>query len=818
MQTSILKNKLKGSAAVMALATCLVAASPTQASDDKHNFNIKLNDLASSLLQISEQSGTQIFFSPEALKGKVATDLLGSLTVRQALDQLLSGTDLGYVLGDGNTIVIRKTSARSASFSGALDRIGTTSAAEYEANLGVYEGDERTDEVDAFELDEIIVTAQKRAQSLKDVPISIVAMGAAELEERGIENFEDLGLAVPGLAIQDGGGDTTGRRIYIRGVGNNIGSSSLVGIYLDEAPLTTNPFYQLDVRPYDLERVEVLRGPQGTLYGQGSSGGTIRFITKNPDTDTFAVKTDVMAEFTKGGGASQRVEAMVNVPLVEDKLAIRVAGIFDHDGGWIDQPTAQQKNINDRNTTNVRFKALWRPTEEFEVTAMANIHRKNAGAPSIGEDGDGNFEQAFGLLTTPSSEDRYEIYNLIASYDFANVNLLSSTSYVDVEKWSFGGSLKLELSPLFPMFHSLDDFNNIKTEAFTQEVRLASSGDGPLQWTVGGIYQDTNSFRRNRFAGGFFAGPGIIPPFDVSTTDEGSESWAVFGNSSYKLSSKIELGIGLRYFEDSREFFNGIFAQKAKFDSLSPRFYANFHVADEVMLYASVAKGFRSGGFDSRFARSVLPETLWTYEAGIKADLFEGMVSSEVSLFFSEYKDFQIVTLDPTVGGLGAGVLDNAGDAEIKGIDWSLTLRPISQLSFVVNGTYIDHGFVAIDGTAPSFAVGDRLEFVPDYQVTATANYDFEWKDRPGYLRVDYNRKGKSYFGSQVLDDPLAGVSEVVDMLNVSIGWQWNDQLSLGVFAKNLLNDRHFLDPFVPLEFAARSRPRTIGVKLGFEF
>ena len=169
------------------------------------------------------------------------------------------------------------------------------------------------------QLTEIVVTAQKREERLMDVPISVVALSAEQLEERNIIGLDDLAMAVPGLSINSQG--SYNRRLFLRGVANDTGSS-LIGIYLDEADVTSWAYTQLDLRSYDLERVEVLRGPQGTLYGDGSAGGTIRFITKNPQLDHFSMNADVAALFTENGAPGQRIEAMVNVPLIDNVLGV----------------------------------------------------------------------------------------------------------------------------------------------------------------------------------------------------------------------------------------------------------------------------------------------------------------------------------------------------------------------------------------------------------------------------------------------------------------------------------------------------------------
>jgi len=251
-----------------------------------------------------------------------------------------------------------------------------------------------------------------------------------ELVKRRIQDLDDLALAVPGLAIESTGWQ---RRVQLRGIGNGQGNFSLIGLYFDEADVTTTGTAQLDLSTYDLERVEVLRGPQGTLYGEGSAGGTLRFITRSPALNSFGMNADVAALFTQDGSPGQRINAMVNVPLITGTMGLRVAGTFDHEGGWIDQPAADRKDINEQNKSDVRVKWLWKPAAQFTADAMAVIHR-NDSSTNLGEDSNGNYTQAFNLTTTPVVKDNYNLYDLTLSYDFGAARLLNTVSYVDQDR------------------------------------------------------------------------------------------------------------------------------------------------------------------------------------------------------------------------------------------------------------------------------------------------------------------------------------------------------------------------------------------------
>lgn len=662
-----------------------------------------------------------------------------------------------------------------------------------------------------MKLEEIIVTAQKREQSVYDVPISVVAITGEELDTRGIDNFADLAAAVPDLSVWDTG--PYSRTITIRGVGNVYGASSLIGMYLDEVPVAGVPSAQLDLRTVDLERVEVLRGPQGTLYGEGSSGGTIRFITKDPQLDRLRTKGDVSASFTEEGDPGQEVSGIVDIPLIEDELGLRIAGTFVNSGGWIDQPAVSRSDINDQEVVNTRIKGLWRPSEALELKAMAVIHRNDAGAGSRGEDENGDYAQAFGRSTIPSVDDDYEIYNVTFSYNFNSVRLLNSSSYISADKQAHeaGSSVQILPPPGLP-FHVLTSFTQ-PSEIFTNEVRLSSLGDGGLTWIIGGLYREFKTGLDGSTELGFPAAPFAFISFDNETT---SESWAVFGDASYALVDRLVIGVGLRYFEDDQEQDDFLVntTQSASFDALNPRVYLNYDITDKIKIYASTAKGFRSGGFNAVGQPSYEPEVVWTHELGSKMSLLDGRLNAEAAIFYSDYEDMQAfgVPLPPNVA---AGRIFNLGEAEIKGIDWELSYQATEDLVLGFSGNYIDTEVVTINAITTSHAIGDPVDMIPEYNYTLWANHDFDWGSVPGFVRVDYSEQGKSTSRDRSIGDHYILKSDVISMLNVNVGWEWS-RWSFGIFARNLLDERGLVAPFA--SNAPRPRPRTIGLNIGFNF
>lgn len=759
-------------------------------------FDIPPQTLQEALIKYSAQSHVQVTGPADIIDGKASIGVRGALPARNALSRLLEGTDLTYEVINENTVVIRRASLTNTATSSAAPP--ATSATET-----------------ALALEEIIVSAQKREERAIDVPVSIVAMGADELKKRNVVRMDDLSLAVPGLSIQSQGGGWN-RRITLRGVSNTFGAASLIGIYVDEAPATSGADLQLDLRTLDLERVEVLRGPQGTLYGEGSAGGTIRFITRAPQLQNASLQTDVTASLTEQGDSSQRVEMIANVPVVENVFGLRIAGTYDHQGGWIDQPAAAKTDFNDQETADVRVKGRWRPNDRFTADAMAIVHRAN-GSTSTGEDANGNYRQTFNLTSTPAIDDDYGIYNLTLTYDLPSVQVLSASSYIDQsrEQRNYGYRLPSAAPPATP-FDVLKPLYTRDAEFFTQELRVTSTGESRLRWTGGAFYRDSEIENLNTFYFALPGAPGSPLPALIRAPDRAkSESWAVFADTNYGLTGRLTLGVGLRYFHDDQEYDAGA-PQERSFHALTPRGYAQIKLNDTANLYASASKGFRSGGFNRVAGRPTFdPESLWTYELGAKLALLDGRLRTDMAVFHSDYEDYQV---NGRPASSPFSITSNAGKAEIDGVEASATWLPLNNWTIGLNGTYVDAEFVEIRAVGSSYLPGDPLDLFPDYNVGVSTQVDFDWLGRAAFARLDFSQQGRMNFRNRTSGDFYFSQSDVIDMLNVNFGLSWNESLSFGLFAQNLLNERGFVDPLVIEETAARARPRTVGLQFSATF
>ncbi len=839
----------RNAVAMMLLIFCLhpsisFAANPAKISavtSDNITFNIPQQRADTALTQFAEQANLTLVFPFEDVKEKTANRLVGDYPITQAAQLLLENTGLTPTFSNQLVLNIEIEAKGKRNMKTQINQrksllatfVAVFGAGAVSSGVMAQDGDDAA--TGQRQLDEIIVTAQKREQNIMDVPIAIAALGGEELEARGIENLEDLSFAVPGLLVADSG--SISRRISIRGIGNVFGSSSLVGLYIDDASVAALSGQQLDVRAYDLQRIEVLKGPQGTLYGEGSVGGTVRFITEDPSLDDVGGRLDLDTSFTKGGDPSYSLKGAIDIPIIQDELALRIVGQYVNDGGWIDQPERSKEDINESNLTNLRAKLLWQPNDELQLKAMVITHRNEMDGQTMGVDENSDYYQAafsgddlllldnpvLPSTTTPATDDDYDLYNLTVSYDLGAATLLSSTSYLDVDTQTRNYSYQCCFAgnTVGGLWDVYAPERNAEAQVMTQEVRLSANDDSVWYWSAGVFYRDAEAIPESFPTPALFGVPGGTSGTDLfpftSHGEENSQSWAVFGEVSRQLSDQLEVGVGIRYYEDDREFRSSTTGpfQQDTFDSVNPKLFASYAINDDINLYANIAKGFRSGGFNGAGEPPFEPEEVISYEVGSKAVLLDGALSAEIALYQSSYEDYQIVGVIPQ---LGLNITSNAGEATIQGIDLSLAWRLHEDFELGFNGNYLDTEFDTINATTTSHNVGDPLDLVPRHGFTLWSKLDFIWFDSSeGFARIDYNQQGKSYYRNRSFSDDYVSTSDVVDLMNARIGWV-QDQWSVELYAENILDDNGYTAPFVIEKTAARSQPRTFGLSLAINF
>lgn len=662
----------------------------------------------------------------------------------------------------------------------------------------------------------IIVTAQLREQALIEVPASVRAVTAEELENRNVRKLSDMQTAIPGLWIVETSPGL--ERLQIRGISQQTGLPT-VATYFDEVNL--NPpgvISGLDIRAVDLERVEVLKGPQPTLYGEGAMGGTIRYISANPDMDEMIVRGSGQVGFIDDGDMLYRAEAAVSVPLITDTLAVRIAAAHEYSGGYVDTTLGEDQNGVD--ATTIRGKLRFTPSPDFEATAMLMYHEYEQPDSSIAND---DLTYIFADGEPQQIDSDYIVGNLVLSYDTAIGTIVSSTGYLEVDALS--DTFFPFTIPLPPAFggpidavsytRSLGDF-----ERWTQELRVVSPGTGPLNYIVGASYTDDSLV--STLADPF----GVIPDtiFNSST-----ERWSVFGEASYRFGN-VELQLGGRYFEDKRSDVNETAFNT--FKTFNPKATLTLHTGDSGILYVSAAKGFRSGGFNTPglFApgeETFDPEKLWTYEIGAKQEFIGGDLYVEAALYYHDYTDIQSVLL-PIDNSPRTGRTINSGEADGIGAELLFVAKPDDFLTFT--GTF---GYNALEYKTASLAVqpGDPFDNVPEFTVNLTMDYERPISDNATVFAQADLGFSSGYTATLRLLNTLPIVQRNLEPFPIQafVGDRTVINLRGGVdlggiqlfgYVENLTNNTEttYAGGVITVETGYRPRPRTIGAGVNFRF
>ncbi len=642
----------------------------------------------------------------------------------------------------------------------------------------------------------IIVTATKRASTLQEVPFSINAQTAEDIERTGATNLEDLSRSVAGLIIQNLGPGQS--QVAIRGVSagqivrDQPGVKEQVGVYVDETVISLSLFTP-DLDLYDLNRVETLRGPQGTLFGSGSVGGTIRYITNQPVLDEFEGKVEASINTIEGGDIGGHLKGAVNIPLAEGVAALRIVGYTTEYGGWLDAatPTGISDDVNSGNRTGIRAALVFKPTPNLTITPRViyqdvqadGFNRTESFNFLTGTIDLGGADQF--LLLEEEFTDETLIGDLTAEWDLGAVSLTSVSSYTDrdilvsrdASALTHSVSLDLGFDPTsFDLPSNLRD--STAYESFSQEVRLSSNTDGPLQWLVGAFYSDTDrSYNQRLPTPGYDAfhqarsdflngdadptndlpGPAVVAngfpadsPFN-SDLDYTLEQTAIFGEASYDLTDRLTVTAGGRYydFDETRTISSGgVFANgdsgvvdTTSSDGITPRVLVAYEINDTVTLNAQASQGFRLGGVNDPLNvplcsaqdaaifggfQNYDDETLWNYEAGVKAQ--NGKVTFNAAVFYTDITDLQ-TTLD--AGSCSSRIVFNVEKAHTAGFEAEMGVSPVDglDLNFAASLLEAEFGSTVRDGTGAiigGIEDGNRLPSVPKLQLSASGTYRWD--------------------------------------------------------------------------------------------
>jgi len=668
----------------------------------------------------------------------------------------------------------------------------------------------------AADLQEIVVTAQKTAaQPLQEVPLAIQAFSGEELKEKNIRTISDLVSSVPGAFV--GQSQSVASRSYnLRGAGgSNANGDSPIGYYLDDVPfIVTNFGIAPPVRFIDIERVEVLRGPQGTLYGQGSSGGVFIFHTRDPNLNELEFIGEAEYGNTKGAEShNYGAAAALSVPLIQDRLAVRVSGGYTENAGWADayfgpyDGTPDEKGVNGVRDSDVRISALFKPADNVSLQAQYWRFRPRQAFTGFTASVDPPYYENTAGQDSFADGD-FKLWSFTADIDFDNFSISSATSNLEGH---FGIHIPRSPSGFFS--------SQFYPEMFAQEVRAYSTGSSPLHWIVGASYQDGEGPQANHLFG---------PDVDINADNNTiTKNWAVFGEVSYDLfDGKLVPLLGYRTYHDKRTFADGTTSVPSKKSVNTWRANISWLPTDNLTIFFTVATGFRTGIVQSQVQVESLrlagvpadvalgPEESMNYEAGIKWRTDDGSLNIGLNFYQTEYENLQTNTPGAIDGVNG---FSNFGDATSKGIDFEVRWHtPIEGLNVGVVGNLNDSKFdrvaPAVQAALPLFRPGSRLvnSIEKNYRFDVGYSRDFTSLVE-GFGNVSLGHNGDRLQSSGLYADPYS-------LLNATIGVRFGSY-EIALIGDNLKDERGpiFIGNTGP-NSGQGPTPRTIGVRIRADF
>jgi iron complex outermembrane recepter protein len=595
-------------------------------------------------------------------------------------------------------------------------------------------------------IEEILVTAQKRTEALQDVPSSITVLSADELTAIGDVQLSDYAKEIPGLSVSGARGPGRGN-VALRGITTGT-AGGLVGMYLDDIPFTpsspnsdTNKIFDPDLA--DIERIEVLEGPQSTLYGASAMGGLIKYVTKQPQLNDFDGSVVTTGTKVDGGEFGYGARGTVNVPLVPDMIAIRASAMYRQDPGFIDNVHTRESNVNSAIVEGVKLALLVKFSSELETTLGGLVQTIKSSGPNAVYMDPATLRPSLGSLSYSSqipqpATIKYESLNDTTTLGLPFATLTNSASYATV--YNNVISDVSEYAPLVGAPGGVLSQLNTRSRRFTDEIRL-SSNPGQIEWLLGGFYTNENDPDNVNIRGTNGVGL-IVPPsdpsFNVYTYNNSShfKESAVFGDFTYHPTDQIEATVGMRYSTNDQSYgyissgFFGTNNVQGESNASAKNYLVtlSYKLVPAAMLYVRAASAYRPGGpnilNDVEIAAGVPlhfgADTLWNYEAGLKGSSADKRFTYSADVYHMVWTDIQL-----NVSTQGFTAVANAGSAKADGAEASLQIVPVEGLSVRVKAAYSD---AKIESNVPAvgFESGDPLPYSPKISAVADVEYQFQ--------------------------------------------------------------------------------------------
>jgi iron complex outermembrane receptor protein len=857
----------------LALCALLLVTTAAYARADEPKpqlFDIGPQGLPSALATFARQSHEEILFAPELVATKRTAGVKGTMEPLVALRVLLRDTGLPFSSTPSGAILVgnpsNATQSTSSSSYASADpptqdtkeagkkssqdfRMAQVDQGQNSQSHAIATGTS-TDSSSTTGLQEIVVTAQKRPERLKDVPIAVSVFNQESVDKLAITGIDSLSREVPSLSFSianTGGGEPI---VAIRGITTAYGIFPAVSVYIDDTPLDTRTDVYSGstlIDLFDLDRIEVLRGPQGTLFGASSMGGAIRVITAQPDTKQFSTRWELGWADNEAGGMSYVTNGAVNVPL-SDTLAVRFVATHSQVGGWIDRsmPTDYQditaeepitrRNENVSGRTSLRLAMRWTPDDIWTITPSliyqnAGLQGQNDYYPDAGR-----FVRPH-LLTDEGSFNT-SIASLKVEADLGWSTITSATGYLDksthylADYGEFGEefAIGLGLGPIIPKAY-LDD--PVTYHQFTEELRLTSPNTGRLRWVVGAYFNNTTQtdFEYINSAAYLPLGTSNAFSYDAPVHDHQT---AEFGELTIVPLQQFEITGGFRAYQfRTTEVITqtGLVAgadvprTTATASGVNPKLSATFKLNPSVNIYATAAEGFRAGGpnaglfavpgctFLSVYKPTYDPDTVWNYEVGTKASALDGRVSFNAAAFQMNWHKF-LGEVNSSCGAFTA----NVGTARSRGVELETNASVNTNVSLHASFAYDD---ARIQSLNPGFAgagvgvPGGRLANVPQVQFTIGAEFvaplNSNWTAfaRPNLQYVGSAPTSYTYVAPEATRPAYSN-------LDLTAGVQ-KDSWELSLYVRNLTNSLQIVSVNVPILDGPQfftNPPRTFGISI----
>ena len=756
-------------AAAVSLAIVGISAGAEADAAMRKPTHIAAQPLVSALQELAQERNIQVVYRGELVRNRSTAGASGDLTVEEALRQLLDGSGLTYhYLGDKAITIVPVSQSNEVSEPDGSNPLGSQEESGQgeglaglwarlrlaQANLNGAQGDssvekgngDQISQKDSVRLEEVIVTSQKREERLQDVPLPVSVIDTQSLADNNQVLLKDYYTTVPGLSIQSD--IVSQQELSIRGITQGGSGIPTVGVTVDDVPYggSTNQTagnYLPDFDPGELERIEVLRGPQGTLYGANSMGGLVKFVTVDPSTSGYSGRIEAgTSSVYNGAQPGYNIRGSVNIP-VTDTLAMRASAYERQDPGYIDNPVRELKGVNEAQANGGRLAALWRPSEVFSVKLSAMYQY-------IDWDGASETNVAPGLTGLQQNylpgmggySRTAQAYSAVIKAKLGSIDLTSLTGY-NINKthstldftYAFGAPVEKAFGVAGAPYNLFGHVDRI-----TQELRLSGSLWQKVDWLVGAYFsnehgptaeiidaQDTNTLQ--------IVGREFLYAFPAAY-----EEYAGFADLTYHVTDRFDIQLGARENHDSETFgpattggdYFGpapsvVPAELVRNNAFTYLLTPQFKFTPDLMAYARFASGFRPGGPNAAFTGFPLyanPDKTQNYELGLKGDFLDHRLSVDASLYYIDWTNIQITSIDPKTS---FQYVTNGSGAKSEGVELSVTMRPLTGMTvtgwFAYDDAVLTKAFPAT--SAVPGVPGDRLPIDPRISGHIALNQDF---------------------------------------------------------------------------------------------